>query len=358
VWVALSSPDNRGRLHPKLESFLLDPYVLTLLARPFNPYSFTSAQSKTAFETKTAAINVTPTTKKGYDINEIKEDALWLSKEAEIDEISALRITVLEYQSRGSAQILSDFSDEEAVSLQQAAGDVNAEFSTAIPRAMLSSGKPAPFESRESRRVRTLQLYLQECRCLLKCAGYFVQVAFSKDDNDFFEGILQSVLKIKGKRNGKEKYNEDLLELRVGEALAGTLVEAGTSAHKLLLDSIKSLKAGFERLQRGSGWFREEAGHEALEMDWLNNKLVENLHIMEIIFRLVDRPAHVPSAEAVLAWFRFVSSYGFFDRLETVSRIFPYEVFNQLTSILATPFNADCCSIHPIVKCHRVSNDA
>lgn len=318
----MCSSDERGRVQPKLESFLLDPYVLSLISRPFNPYSFTATQSKTAFETKTAAINVTPTTKRGYDINEIKEDALWLSKEAEIDEISALRIVTLEHQSRASTQILCDFSDEEAVSLRQAAGDVNAGFSTVVPRAMLSTGKPSPFDSRESRRVRTLQLYLQECRYLLKCAGYFLQVAFSRDDDDFIAGVLQSTrkIKIKSKGKGKGKDNEDLLELRIGTALAGTIEEAGMSSRKLLLDSIKSLKDNFERLDHGSGWFKDEVSYEALEMDWLSSKLVESLHMMEIIFRLVDRPAYLPSSDVVLAWFRFVSSYGFFDKLDVVSR--------------------------------------
>ena len=92
--------DKFGASDSHLESFFSDTQVQKLLARPFHPFSFTQSNTKAAFETKTAAINVAPTSNCEYDINKIKEDALWLSKEAQIDEVSALRIIVLEYQSR------------------------------------------------------------------------------------------------------------------------------------------------------------------------------------------------------------------------------------------------------------------
>ena len=158
------------------------------LARPYNPYSYTpNTPTKSTFETKTAAINVTPTTKKDYDITEIKEDALWLSKEAEIDELSALRLVVLEYQTRSAAQLQSEFSDEERIFLQEAAGNGSLELSSTLSRTKLASAvsdeHAVDLDSKDVRRVRALRLYLSERRYLLKCAGLFLQRALDQQND-------------------------------------------------------------------------------------------------------------------------------------------------------------------------------
>jgi nuclear pore complex protein Nup188 len=291
--------------------------VLQLLSRPYNPYSYTpNTPTKSTFETKTAAINVTPTTKKDYEITEIKEDALWLSKEAEIDELSALRLVVLEYQTRPAAQLQSDFSDEERIFLQEAAGNGSVELSSTLPRTKLavavSDELTVDLDSKDIRRVRALRLYLSERRYLIKCAGLFLQTALDQQ-NDTVEEAEQD--------HGGESTAP--WTRHVGADLLVSLEKAGRTMHDCLTESIRSLRDKFKGLDKGSGWLKEEGGREVLEIDWLCNILVEAIHTMEITIRILDKQNRIPSSDVVLDWFRFASTYGFFDQFEHVcGRIF------------------------------------
>jgi nuclear pore complex protein Nup188 len=314
VFIALSKPDDFNRDHSNLEDFLSEPYVLQLLGRPYNPFSYTpKTPTKSTFETKTAAINVTPTTKKDYDIAEIKEDALWLSKEAEIDEVSALRLVVLEYQTRSAAKLQSDFSDEERIFLQEAAENGSAELSGTLPRTKLAGAVSdelgVNFDSKDIRRVRVLRLYLSERRYLLKSAGLFFQAALDQQNDPVEEA----------EQNGVGESGAGWVH-HVGADLLASLEKAGRSMHDCLIDSIRALRDKFKRLDRGSGWLKQEGSREDLEIDWLCNIVIEAVSTMEITIRILDKQNHIPSSEAVLDWFRFVSTYGFFDQFEHVCR--------------------------------------
>lgn len=336
MFIALSKANDCDRVHPTLQSFLSEPYVLQLLGRPYNPFSYTpNTNTKSTFETKTAAINVTPTTKKEYDITEIKEDALWLSKEAEIDEVSALRLVVLEYQSRSAAQLQSDFSDEEIISLQEAAGNGNAELSNVLSRTRVAGAvldeHAMNFDSKDNRRLRALRLYLSERRYLLRCAGPFLQAALDQRNDPVEESEHE---------NGKK--NDPTWIHNVGAKILATLEEASRGMHEYLIDSIRSLRDKFKALERGSGWLKDEGGRQDLETDWLCNHIIEAVHTMEIIFRILDKRNHIPSSEAVLDWFRFSSIYGFFDQFEHVCRnILFYLRQCVLNNSLAITFDAD-----------------
>jgi len=314
VFIALSNLNDYNRDHAALENFLSEPHVLELLARPYNPYSHAlSTQTKSTFETKTAAINVTPTTKKEYDINEIKEDALWLSKEAEIDDFSALRLLVLEYQTRSAAQLQFEFSDEDKIFLQEAAGNFIAELSSTLPRTKavgtISDEHDVDFNSKNVRRLRALRLYLSERRYLLKCAGLFLQASLDRE-KDPVRSAEQD--------EGEESFTNWVQ--RVGDELLLSLENAGRSMHDCLMDSIRSLRDKFKGLDKGSGWLKQDGTPEDLETDWLCNILVEAVSTMEITVRILDWENHIPSSDAVLEWFRFASTYGFFDQFEHVGR--------------------------------------
>ena len=53
----------------------------------------------------------------------MKEDALWLSEKAQIDETSALRVVVEECQSRAAARLSAPFSEDELTNIREAAGN-------------------------------------------------------------------------------------------------------------------------------------------------------------------------------------------------------------------------------------------
>lgn len=186
VFSAVTSNLELGSDHSAvIERFLRDQEVLELIVNPFNAYPEPSAQTKTAFETRTSAINVTPSSTAQYDAKQIKEDALWLSKVTKIDEVAALRVVVEECQSRAAAQLLGPFSEEELASIRDAAGDTK--YSSSIPIALVSRGSEAldiqrDFDTMESRQKRILRTYLSERRYHLKTVEQMTSKFFSSQD--------------------------------------------------------------------------------------------------------------------------------------------------------------------------------
>ena len=80
---ALCEPQTASR-SAALRDFLTATENVDILSRPWKPFADPSPQEKSKFESKTAPISVTPTPNGHYNLDEIKEDTLWLSKEAHI----------------------------------------------------------------------------------------------------------------------------------------------------------------------------------------------------------------------------------------------------------------------------------
>ncbi|KAK8214724.1 hypothetical protein M8818_002304 [Zalaria obscura] len=131
VYAAVTDSDNLER-NASVEKFLRDDSVAAILNQPLTAFPAPSPKSKTEFETKTAPIHVQPSSTGRYDINQVKQDAQWLSKEAGVEELAALRIVILEWQQRAAAQLLSEWSEEEKLSLRDAT--ISAGFGTTTSR--------------------------------------------------------------------------------------------------------------------------------------------------------------------------------------------------------------------------------
>ena len=84
---ALCDPKTASKSVP-LRNFLSAEENLNILSRPWRPFAEPSTEAKNRFETRTAPVNVTPSNNGGYNLDEIKEDTLWLSKQANISEDS------------------------------------------------------------------------------------------------------------------------------------------------------------------------------------------------------------------------------------------------------------------------------
>lgn len=280
-----------------IDRFLADKTVTELLENPFTAFPPPSQQSKSTFETKTSAINVTPSSSARFDIKEVKEDALWLSKEAQIDEISALRVTVIECQDRTFAQLLGPLSTEELSSIQDAAGSSQA----SVPVALLSQGSDAEtlqkqFDLQDNRRVRLLRTYLSERLFFIKFWAYFFQ------DTLYLHALQAS----NGENQGKvpSLYPKD----EVSQAWA----RAVEQPDQTLLKSITAIGRHIESIQDGSGWYKEDGGREDLESEWTNTHITISTHIMEVMFQIIDVSPKVASSKVMLAWLELIYNWKFF----------------------------------------------
>ncbi|CAD0023077.1 unnamed protein product [Aureobasidium pullulans] len=163
---------------PALDAFFQDETVLSILSAPLSPFASPSSQSKTDFETRTAAINLVPTEGAQYDINQIKEDALWLSKEAAVQETDALRIVLLEWQQRSASRMLAEWSQDERLGIQNAAA--NAHFRQSI-NPVAEPDTKSTFDTQEQRRPRLLNSLYAEKSSILALSALLVGLGLPQD---------------------------------------------------------------------------------------------------------------------------------------------------------------------------------
>lgn len=274
------------------------------MAHPFKAFPAPNPQTKSAFETKTSAINVAPSSKTRYNIKEVKEDALWLSKEARIDEVSALRIVLVECQDRPSAQLLGQLSNEEVVSIQEAAR-ISQLATALLPQNENPSTIQEDFDSQLSRRIRILRTYLSERRNLLQCLNIICQKSLypgpDGPDSD----------------KGKDSANP----LSWVQAVSQNVLQKTADRDKWIVEAISAIRVVAGNIDGGSGWFQADGGRDDLEREWAHNQITEISHTMEVIFQFVDSRSNICSSAVVIAWLEAMKQYGFFDQSPAVSCI-------------------------------------
>lgn len=234
----------------------------------------------------------------------MKGDALWLSQTARVDETAALRIVVVECQSRATARLLGPLSEEELASIREAAG--NNQFSSPVTVSLASRGKDAAdiqtqFDKEDSRRQRILLTYLSERQHLLKC----VELLLSALGNQA-TGVPAS-----GK--GKRTSTVDTWLETSGQAVATQI----GPLNDFLLVCFNAIESFFQKLTTGSGWYQNDP-KAVLEEEWARSQLIEATHTMEIVFQIVSFQEELSTSDVVLGWLNLLQSYGFLDGLNMV----------------------------------------
>ena len=307
---------------------------MNLLARCSSPFPAPSSQTKSTFDTKTSSVHAPPSGNPRYDIGQIKEDTLWLSKETKIDEVSALRIVVLEWQTRPAVQLLRGSQVDEITPLAAngARGShLQASFSAAAPSSLfgksfgVGANAPAAFDDAGPRRRRLLETYLSERRYILKTCEYVTFAASCKLQSGSPSNVT----------NGAAGWLEE-----VGGAIISTWKDDGSAQSKgknFVADAVEALRSRMESLGKGSGWMSDENQQEGIELAWARNQILEMIHIMQILLTRLDLPAmKLMTSDLILPWYRLMDECGFFDDLQLVSLSTSACVFQLLTCSVAT----------------------
>ena len=293
---------------PHLRKHLTNPYAFQILSTPFAPFGPPSPQTKSSFETRTSAINVTPSPHGRYDIKQIREDTLWLSKETNIDEVAALRIAVLEWQSRPALKLLQGDVSENTVSFRSTIGGINLQMLEPLQSlnrsisATQGVGNSDPSKDSKARRIMLLEIYLSERRYIIKVS----------------EHVTFAALVAGGKGKALES-SSPLENLGNGILSIWNIQEQSQNSKKnFFVGSVEALRSRVHGLEKGSGWFEDDF-QEDLELAWARNQLLEVLHILQIMLILLESMADLTRSDAFLTWLRFMGSVGFFETFEPVS---------------------------------------
>lgn len=249
-----------------------------------------------------------------YKIEEIKSDALWLSQKAGIDEVSALRITVQEWQSRPNNRMLGRFSEEEATSLQDATSVDSFRVSLAGPQLKevlkkVHGGSEADFASEKPRRIRLQNIYLSERSHIVKISRKLLALslhgkvpadAASVPLTHSSQGFIRDSLANLGEQLFKDKFGE-------------------SDSSRFLLDAIKAIEKRMIDFQAEGGWFSASESNIDTENAWRTSLVDETVHIMQIIFFHVQSSDVLPGGDVVLAWLRLMTEYNFMEPIIPVS---------------------------------------
>lgn len=342
---ALCDPTTASKSKP-LRDFLTTEENLSTLSQPWKPFPEPSSQEKTKFETKTAPINITPAQNEHYNLDEIKEDSLWLSNAANISEYAALRLVVQEWQNRPIIQLLSGLTEEEALSVQEAAGFSNLGASTFVPNSSILANPStlglqpdALFDSTDQRRLRIIDIYHSTCASILRISQLLIIWGCAKE------------LRSKTAYGHDYRVSEDWLE-QLGQAIAvkQNQKEAAPSATPALDKSIRAIRAKLDSLNNDSTWAVSESIYDAAHSAWLTSQTTELVHILHITLIHADltTKSFVPAA-TINEWFETMAQAGFFST-------FPAKTAGQLPLIPLIQMFTSLISV-AVLKIHLIFDD-
>ncbi|KAJ5167020.1 uncharacterized protein N7482_005801 [Penicillium canariense] len=314
--------DNGGNV----TAFLSHPESIQLLSQSLNSFPDPSSKSKREFDSKTSAIHVETNAKSSFDLKEIKADAQWLSEKARIDEVAALRITVLEWQNRPATRLTTTFSSEEATSLQSAAGTDNLRVSVAGPnlasilKQTADNAGSSTFDTAASRRLRLRALYLSERSHLLKT--YRKLLALSLHDTPT-GSIAFSTRETELVELGIRIFKEQ---------------SAGDGLHRLLEACIIAIQNRLQDLESSGSWLGAAESNGETEDIWRTTVVEEITHVLQIMFHGLRASQAVPCGALLLSWLELMVDYDFLEKLQVpceqpVEVLLPLQSFVSLTTL-------------------------
>ncbi|KIX99139.1 uncharacterized protein Z520_04715 [Fonsecaea multimorphosa CBS 102226] len=255
-----------------------------ILDSTFPSFPPPSASSKSAFDSQISAI---PTSSDGqFNRDELKEDALWLSKQVNLEEQEALRLTILEWQYRSESRLREGFSPAEVASLKDALGSdfVDRNFQG---RGSSLARDEAIFNSRNARRARLIRKHLEQEILLLRLARDLLDVSLLSGTG---EGSLPQP-----------------------RGLSGNLGRRGRSAlAKDIENGVRFIRAQLRNLESARSWELDEPDLSLLKDVGDTASLQTISVVLEILLLRLRSSEEKLSSETILLWLRLMSSVGFF----------------------------------------------
>lgn len=272
-----------------LESFISDVETRDTLARPLEPFQKASSQTKSLFDSKTAQINISQPPNNDYDLQQLKEDSLWLSKELGIDEISALRCAAVEWLQRPADLLLGKVqSKSNGLDFSQSYLGK----STAAPAD--SEDKAGPdFEDTELRRQRLVKVCLEERSAAVACSALLISLAANNT------------------RSGDETTWVDTQADGVYRAASG---EAGQLS--LCIQAVTKLASTLDGPEHQPSALKERPELTATYYDAVTSDLVNAVRV--ILAQVFATESAIGPADA-RDWFKLMQTFSFFDSLSPIT---------------------------------------
>ncbi|KAL8673816.1 MAG: hypothetical protein Q9168_001781 [Polycauliona sp. 1 TL-2023] len=291
-----ASPDE------SLERHLTDSVTLELLKVALLQSPPPAAQTKSNFETKTSAINVPPSAQGRFDIKQFQNDTLWLSGKATIDEVTALRVVVLEWQSRPTFRLLRCTSTSDVPSFGAALSGSSFQPALSPVRPNLEfglspeeAGTSELINSEETRRRRLFSIYLEERLYKINTCNYLLRNARIRTE-------------VGGASTSKRSSAIPCWVDQIGHDLLDTWHVPGVG--------IDLLKTRIKDLEEGCQWFSSDAMQESIMVEWCQSQILEMMAILDVLLNVLTIQDQFPNGDFVRRWFNLMNDHGFFEQFQ------------------------------------------
>ena len=302
-----------------LQAFLQNEETICALSKSLDPAEGPSAKTKTDFETRTAAIHVTPSSNGNYDIKQIREDVLWLSDRVKIDHITALRIATIEWQERPKNRLLRGYSEEEEIALQQAVGVASFHIAGSTPENRSRTALET-FNSAKQRHLRLLRVWLTE-------GTHSIGVLSAIETLSSLDYPAAPPGRSYGSRNGKRSTVSPWMaqaSRKMSEARAERVDSMNNSSRTdFVSQSIETLRRYLEAFDNGHGWSGTEDLDPLIEEEYQYSQLLSVFHVLQLLFIQINSTALPPPLRAVTDWFKLLERMRFLNDFNPVRPIKP-----------------------------------
>ena len=300
-----------------LESFISDSETRDTLARPLEPFQKASSQTKSLFDSKTAQINISQPPNNDYNLQQLKEDSLWISKELGIDEVSALRCAAVEWLQRPADLLLGKIqSKSNGLDFSQSYLGKSTAAQTE------SEDKAGPdFEDSELRRQRLVKICLEERSAAIACSALLVSLAANK-------------------RSGDEATWVDIQADSVYRAAAG---EAGKLS--LCIQAVTTLATTLDGPEHQPNALKERP---ELTFSYYDAVISDLVNAMRVILAQVFAATSAVSPADARAWFKLMQSFTFFANLSPITTA--QNVHIQILQCLVSITSAAVLNLPQVMK--------
>jgi nuclear pore complex protein Nup188 len=272
--------------------------------------------------------------------------------EAKVDEVAALRIIVLEWQTRPEKRLFHDERTDEPPTFSG---------STRLKSSLLLSRMRAPskvdsdglgdFGSQTARRFRILSTYLSERRYLYKTLAYIVSSSLFSQPT-----ALRDASNLPAKRLHESRKSVQRAGKRVLEAWNHNR-DASASKKTWVMDMVFALGERMDALAGGSQIVVEDTLQDELEAAWSETNLTELVQLLHTSFSVAQASRDLLTSSSVASWFEFMDRHAFFGTFELVRLV--SQILAALLTNVDEPDAARCIPVPPpLFGDHVIPGDA
>ena len=313
----------------QLEQFLGEQESIDILGQALYPFAKPTQKSERDFETKTAPVNVSQASRSDHDLNELKEDAKWLAKEVQIEELAALRMAIIEWQERPADQLLSIIktSGGALTGSGDLASSVFAQDAFRYSRtANEVSGLSLDFTKDDVRRRRLLDVYLTEKAYILKLSADLVGHS-AVSEGEPSSSSLGSLY-----RDTQRNWIGDIADKIIKAMRSGNPT---TNSEAYCVQCIEALDLVLQRADDKSLWPKVFADNEASEQAYIDGQYSELLTTLRLLLAHLYTFDGLVRPSTVRAWFSVMENHGFVQDSKPSFAAIDVSVTQYLISIIS-----------------------